>query len=143
MNDTVEQMILFVDFQYLASWVNSTDQDLQVRKALAWKVANAMATAWNSNLPRQKSVEDGIRRQEDSEREDGSRSRMRLAGRLADWLESVSVQVTQSESLLGKTSPAGGENEDLPSCCAPPCGRSRRYYQSHYANGGAPPLLPY
>ena len=39
------------DFKYLGSWVNSTEQDLKVRKALAWKALNGMASAWSSNLP--------------------------------------------------------------------------------------------
>ena len=29
------------DFKYLGSWVNSSEQDLKVRKALAWKAVNA------------------------------------------------------------------------------------------------------
>ena len=41
------------DFKYLGAWVNSTEQDLKVRKALAWKALNGMASVWNSNLPRQ------------------------------------------------------------------------------------------
>ena len=41
------------DFKYLGSWVNSTEQDLKVRKALAWRALNGMTSVWNSNLPRQ------------------------------------------------------------------------------------------
>ena len=41
------------DFKYLGSWVNSTEQDLKVRKALAWRALNGMTCVWNSNLPRQ------------------------------------------------------------------------------------------
>ncbi|KAJ8347957.1 hypothetical protein SKAU_G00265460 [Synaphobranchus kaupii] len=41
------------DFKYLGSWVNSTEQDLRVRKALAWKALNGMASVWKSNLPRE------------------------------------------------------------------------------------------
>ena len=40
------------DFKYLGKWVNSTEQVLKVRKALAWRALNDMASAWNSNLPR-------------------------------------------------------------------------------------------
>ena len=40
-------------FKYLGSSVNSTEQDLKVRKALAWRVLNGMTSVWNSNLPRQ------------------------------------------------------------------------------------------
>ena len=41
------------DFKYLGSWVNSTEQDLKVREALAWRALNCMTGVWNSNLPRQ------------------------------------------------------------------------------------------
>ena len=41
------------DFKYLGSWVNSTEKDLKVRKALAWRALNGMTCVWNSNLPRQ------------------------------------------------------------------------------------------
>ena len=41
------------DFKYLGSWVNSTEQDLKVKKALAWRALNGMTCVWNSNLPRQ------------------------------------------------------------------------------------------
>ena len=40
------------DFKYLGSWVNSSEQDLKVRKALAWKALNGMASVWKSNLSR-------------------------------------------------------------------------------------------
>ncbi|KAJ8347639.1 hypothetical protein SKAU_G00262280 [Synaphobranchus kaupii] len=40
-------------FKYLGSWVNSTEQDLRVRKALAWKALNGMASVWKSNLSRE------------------------------------------------------------------------------------------
>ncbi|KAJ8361351.1 hypothetical protein SKAU_G00178760 [Synaphobranchus kaupii] len=40
------------DFKYLGSWVNSTEQDLKVRKALAWRALNGMASVWSSSLPR-------------------------------------------------------------------------------------------
>ena len=41
------------NFKYLGSWVNSSEQDLRVRKALAWKALNGMASVWKSNLPRE------------------------------------------------------------------------------------------
>ena len=41
------------DFKYLGSWVNSTEKDLKVRKALAWRALNGMTCVWTSNLPRQ------------------------------------------------------------------------------------------
>ena len=40
------------DFKYLGSWMNSTEQDLKVRKALAWRALNGMSRVWCSNLPR-------------------------------------------------------------------------------------------
>ncbi|KAJ8351951.1 hypothetical protein SKAU_G00234270 [Synaphobranchus kaupii] len=40
------------DFKYLGSWVNSSEQDLKVRKAISWKALNGMPSVWNSNLPR-------------------------------------------------------------------------------------------
>lgn len=36
------------DFKCLGSWVNSTEQDLTVRKALAWRSLNSMASVWKS-----------------------------------------------------------------------------------------------
>ena len=40
------------DFKYLGAWVNSTERDLKVRKALAWRALNGMTSVWKSNLPR-------------------------------------------------------------------------------------------
>ena len=40
------------DFKYLGSWVNTSEQDLKVGKALAWRALNGMAFVWKSNLPR-------------------------------------------------------------------------------------------
>ena len=40
------------DFKYFGSWVNSTEQDIKVRKALAWRALNGMKSVWNSNLSR-------------------------------------------------------------------------------------------
>ena len=39
------------DFKYLGAWVDSTEQDLKVRKALAWRALTGMNSVWNSNLP--------------------------------------------------------------------------------------------
>ena len=38
------------DFQYLGSWVDNSEKDLKVRKALAWKASNKMSKLWKSNL---------------------------------------------------------------------------------------------
>ena len=40
------------DFKYFGSWVNSTEQDIKVRKALAWRALNGMKSVWNSKLSR-------------------------------------------------------------------------------------------
>ena len=40
------------DFKYLGAWVGSTEKDLKVRKALAWRALNGMTSVWKSNLPR-------------------------------------------------------------------------------------------
>ena len=40
------------DFKYLGSWVKSSEQDIKVRKALAWKACNKLNTIWKSTLPR-------------------------------------------------------------------------------------------
>ena len=39
------------DFQYLGSWVDESEKDFKIRKALAWKGYTKMRTLWNSNLP--------------------------------------------------------------------------------------------
>lgn len=41
------------DFKYLGAWVNSTKQALKVRKVLAWKALNSMASGCYSNIPQQ------------------------------------------------------------------------------------------
>ena len=40
------------DFKYLGSWVRSTEQDIRVRKALAWKACNKLSKIWKSTLSR-------------------------------------------------------------------------------------------
>ena len=40
------------DFRYLGSWVNSSEQDIKIRKALAWKSLNDMKKIWRSNMSR-------------------------------------------------------------------------------------------
>ena len=40
------------DFKYLGSWVNSTERDLKVRKALAWRALNDLSKVWKSSLSR-------------------------------------------------------------------------------------------
>ena len=37
------------DFKYLGSWVNSTDRDVKVRKALAWRALNGVSKVWKSS----------------------------------------------------------------------------------------------
>ena len=38
------------DFKYLGSWSDSSEKDIQIRKALAWKALNDMARIWKSNM---------------------------------------------------------------------------------------------
>jgi exonuclease III len=38
------------DFKYLGSWVDSTEKDIAVRKALAWYALNGMIRIWKSNM---------------------------------------------------------------------------------------------
>ena len=40
------------DFKYLGSWVDSTEKDVRIRKALAWKALNGMHKIWSSNMSR-------------------------------------------------------------------------------------------
>ena len=41
------------DFKYLGSWINSSEKDIKVRKALAWNALHSMHVIWKSkiNLP--------------------------------------------------------------------------------------------
>ena len=41
------------DFKYLGSWVNSTEGDIKIRKAKAWKALNDMKKIWNSAMSRE------------------------------------------------------------------------------------------
>ena len=38
------------DFKYLGAWVDTTYQDIRIRKALAWSALNKMDKIWKSNL---------------------------------------------------------------------------------------------
>ena len=40
------------DFKYLGSWVASTEKDIRVRKALAWKALHSLNNIWRTNLSR-------------------------------------------------------------------------------------------
>ena len=40
------------DFKYLGSWINATESDIKVRKALAWKALNSMKKVWYSGMSR-------------------------------------------------------------------------------------------
>ena len=40
------------DYKYLGSWVQSTEQDIKVRKAMAWKACNKLTKIWKSTLSR-------------------------------------------------------------------------------------------
>ena len=41
------------DYKYLGSWIGSTEKDVGIRKALAWKASNKLSRIWNSSLQRQ------------------------------------------------------------------------------------------
>ena len=38
------------DFKYLGSWADSSERDIQIRKALAWKALNDIAHIWRSAM---------------------------------------------------------------------------------------------
>ena len=38
------------DFKYLGAWVESSEKDINVRKALAWKALNGMSEIWKSSM---------------------------------------------------------------------------------------------
>ena len=40
------------DFKYLGSWVESTEKDMSVRRALAWQALNKMNSIWTSSMRR-------------------------------------------------------------------------------------------
>ena len=40
------------DFKYLGAWVGSSQHDIKIRKALAWKACNALNKVWKSSLCR-------------------------------------------------------------------------------------------
>ena len=40
------------DFKYLGSWVASTEKDIKVRKALAWKALHSLNNIWRTSLSR-------------------------------------------------------------------------------------------
>lgn len=40
------------DFKYLGSWVDSSEKDIKIRKAQAWKALNGMQKIWTSNMSR-------------------------------------------------------------------------------------------
>ena len=40
------------DFKYLGAWMSSTEQDIKVRKAAAWKACNKLSKIWKSAMPK-------------------------------------------------------------------------------------------
>ena len=40
------------DFKYLGAWVESTEKDISIRKALSWRSMNKMSRIWSSNMKR-------------------------------------------------------------------------------------------
>ena len=41
-----------LNFKYLGGWMNSTEKDFNIRKALAWSACNDLRKIWTSNLNR-------------------------------------------------------------------------------------------
>ena len=40
------------DFKYIGAWMSSTEQDIKVRKAAAWKACNKLSKIWKSAMPK-------------------------------------------------------------------------------------------
>ena len=45
------------NFKYLGSWVASTEADIKIRKALAWKALNDMNKIWKSEMSREAKID--------------------------------------------------------------------------------------
>ena len=43
---------IVIDFKYLGAWLASSESDLNIRKAQAWKACDSMDNIWKSSLPR-------------------------------------------------------------------------------------------
>ena len=39
------------DFKYLGAWVQNTENDIKIRKAMAWRACNKLNNIWSSKLP--------------------------------------------------------------------------------------------
>ena len=48
----VSDLEIETDFKYLGAWTASSERDLNIRKAQAWKACNSMDNIWKSSLPR-------------------------------------------------------------------------------------------
>ena len=46
------QLEVVQDFKYLGSWIDSTEKDIKIRKAEAWKALNKLNKMWKSDLAR-------------------------------------------------------------------------------------------
>ena len=47
-----EKLEVVANFKYLGSWMESTEKDFEVRKALAWSSCHKLKKIWNSSLSR-------------------------------------------------------------------------------------------
>jgi len=47
-----EKLEVVTNFKYLGSWMESTEKDFEVRKALAWSSCHKLKKIWNSSLSR-------------------------------------------------------------------------------------------
>lgn len=41
-----------LNFKYLGGWMNSSENDFNIRKALVWSACNDLRKIWTSNLKR-------------------------------------------------------------------------------------------
>ncbi len=46
------QLEVVQDFNYLGSWVDSTENNIKIRKGKAWRALNKLKKIWKSNLSR-------------------------------------------------------------------------------------------
>ena len=44
------------DFKYLGSWIDTSSQDIRMRKAQSWSALNKMSKLWTSNMSRNTKV---------------------------------------------------------------------------------------
>ena len=45
-----QTLLIEKDFKYLGFWINSSEKDIKVRKALAWNALHSMHVIWKSKI---------------------------------------------------------------------------------------------